>query len=188
MAPRRGVLETRTAHIRHSDDMSLMDKLGRRWEARQRGTEPIRVDTDVVISATRERVWSFVMHPDSARLLDPEVVNAFRVPGSPEMAVGEQHCTVLRHGAVLAAHITEVVGMDAPRSVSFRSLTVPGAFVASYLFEELGSKTRLTYRVEGQVAAGAKAQAEESARTSAAHALNQMRAVVESGASLSSDP
>jgi hypothetical protein len=167
--------------------MSLMDKLGRRWEARQRGTEPIRVDTDVVIAATRERVWSFVMHPDSARLLDPEVVNTFRVPGSLEMAVGEQHCTVLRHGSMLAAHITEVVGIDAPRSVSFQSLTAPGGFVASYLFEELGSRTRLTYRVEGQVAAGTKAQADGSARTSAAHALNQMRAVVESGASLSSD-
>lgn len=103
------------------------------------------------------------------------------------MVVGEQHCTVLRHGSMLAAHITEVVGMDAPRSVSFQSLTAPGGFVASYVLEELGSRTRLTYRVEGQVATGTKAQAEESARTNAARAMDQMRAVVESGASLRSD-
>lgn len=99
-------------------------------------------------------------------------------------AVGEQHCTVLRRGDVLTAHLTEVVAVDAPRSVAFRSLTVPGGFVAGYVLDDVHGGCRLTYRVEGHVAAGSRAAAERSARSNASDSLTMLRAVVESGAVL----
>ncbi|MER7070286.1 SRPBCC family protein [Terrabacter sp. NPDC000476] len=133
--------------------MALMARLEKRWEARRSGVEPISCEVSTMVAAPRDRVWAFLVHPRSAQLLDPAVVNAFRVPGTPVAAVGEQHCTVLRRGDVLAAHLTEVVAIDAPRSVAFRSLTVPGGFLAGYVLEDVHGGCRLTYRVEGHVAA-----------------------------------
>lgn len=83
-----------------------------------------------------------------------------------------------------SAHLNEVVPIDAPRSVSFRSLTVPGGLLATYVLEADAAGCLLTYRVEGHVAAGSGAVAERAARANAADALTMLRAVVESGATL----
>lgn len=161
-----------------------MSRLEKRWDARRTGLEPISCEVSTTVAASRERVWTFLVHPRSAQLLDPTVVKAFRVPGTPMAGVGEQHCTVLRQGDILAAHLTELVAIDAPRSIGFRSLTVPGGFLSSYGLEEVHGGCLLTYRVEGQVAAGSGAAAERAARSNATEALTMLRAVVESGAIL----
>lgn len=161
-----------------------MARIERRWDARQTGLEPITFAVDTAVSASRERVWSFLVHPKTAQLVNPEVVNAFRVPGSASDDVGEQHCSVVRQGGVLAVHLSEVVAIEEPRLVAFRWLTTPGGYTASYSLDLEGSRTRVTYQVEGQVAAGTRKSAEPAMRGNAAQALERFRAAVESGVTL----
>ncbi|WP_344947791.1 hypothetical protein [Terrabacter ginsenosidimutans] len=162
--------------------MSFMGRLERRWDARQTGMELVGVEVSVEISVPAKDLWSFILHPKSAQLTDPRVVNAFRVPGTPVEEVGEQQCIVSDRGGVLSAQIGEIVALEAPRLVAVRWLTLAGGFISRHLLDDLGRRSRLMYQLEGQVLAGSGKSAQKQMRTDAAESLARWRTAVESGA------
>lgn len=172
---------------RHSDGMSFMGRIEKRWDARQTGLEPFTFEVSIEISSPAKALWSFILHAKSAQLVDPRVVNAFRVPETPAGELGEQQCMVIDDGGVLTAHIGEIVSIEAPRLVAVRWLTVPGRYITTHLIEGLGLRSRLTYHVQGQTATGTGKATQEQLRSHAAASLARVRAVVESGARFPSD-
>lgn len=62
--------------------MPFMKAMEKQWDTRRTGYEPetVTVRLSVRLQADAERVWTLLMAPELATLLDPAVVQTFRVP------------------------------------------------------------------------------------------------------------
>ena len=141
------------------------------------------VEATTTIAASPEKVWDFLLAPESAFLCGDGVLKAFRVPGTPAASIGEQHCTVAEHGGQVFAHIVEVIELQTLKLVVTRTLTSPAGLVARYCLEEAPSGfTSLTYHFDGCAAFGTRKKAEPPILAHVETAVRRIKASVESGA------
>lgn len=72
------------------------------------GDEVLRVSSSSHIRASPAEVWGLIKPPEAAVLLDPTIVRAFRVPGTPD-GVGEMQGFIMHRDGVEHIHLIEVV-------------------------------------------------------------------------------
>jgi hypothetical protein len=83
--------------------------------------EVIRVSTSSHIRASPAEVRAFIKPPETALLLDPTVVKAFRVPGTPE-GVGEMQGFITHRDGVEQVQLIEVVEENPERLAVVRQI------------------------------------------------------------------
>ncbi|MHA3838282.1 SRPBCC family protein [Terrabacter sp. AAH1] len=164
-----------------------MQKLEKRWEARQDGLEPLTVTTSIEIDATVDEIWAFLSDPRSAMLTSPNVIKAFAVPGTPEGEVGGQQCVVMNVGGRMSAHISEIIAVDAPHRVVARWPTMATELLSTTLLTAEQGRSRLTYQIGLRIEQGTRKKREPALRESLDEELERVRAGVESGARFPTD-
>jgi hypothetical protein len=157
----------------------MQERAAQRWSRRLRDPDLIlvqqpgdadpvvvvQVEKSVEIDASPELVWDFVWRPETAVLTDPDVVQGFTVPGTPQGQVGERQCFVSDDGDNgLRTTVIEVIElvpgqtatiMRVPTNATRVTTTVVGA----------GDRAALAVRFVGlSRQSGAQALAEEAGR------------------------
>lgn len=101
--------------------------------------EVIDVAAGIDLAATPGEVWALIKPAETATLLDPHVVRAFRVPGTPE-GVGEMQGYISHRDGREQVHLVEVVeevperwalirvvgGSDEAARTGYRLTEIPG--------------------------------------------------------------
>lgn len=101
--------------------------------------EVIDVAAAIDIAATPREVWALIKPAETLPLLDPHVVKAFRVPGTPE-GVGEMQGYISHRDGREQVHLVEVVeevpeqwalirivgGADEAARTGYRLTAIPG--------------------------------------------------------------
>jgi hypothetical protein len=129
-----------------------MHRLEQRWDQRAAGLEPMTVESSIDIACSTQELWDFLLTPESAVLTGEGVVKAFRVPGTPAGAVGDQHCLVYQVDGCVTIHLAEVVEAEAPIRVVVRWPTLSTTTISTLTPTHAG--TTHTSRVELQVVNG----------------------------------
>jgi len=109
------------------------------------------------------------------------VVKAFRVPGTPVGAVGDQQCLVYEVGGRLSIQMAEVVEADAPNRVVVRWPTVSPTMLAVSTLTPTATGTKYTSRLELQVANGTGKKAEPDIQMALTQSNVRLKACVEAG-------
>ena len=163
--------------------MAFMQKLADRWDRRQSGLETVTVQERVFVSSRRDRVWAFLIAPESAMLTQDNVQRSFVVPGTPE-GIGEQQCVIYEHQESVSAHIFEIVEITAPSLVVVRCLTVPAALLTRHELAPDGTGTTLTVTMGFRVEVGSRTKVLEEVSKDLRGELTRLKAAVESGVQL----
>lgn len=101
--------------------------------------EVIDIAATIDLAATPKEVWALIKPAETAMLLDPNVVKAFRVPGTPE-GVGEMQGYISHREGREHVHLIEVVeevpeqwalirnvgGPDEAARTGYRLTAIPG--------------------------------------------------------------
>lgn len=101
--------------------------------------EVIDVAAAIDLTATPAEVWALIKPPETAMLLDPQVIKAFRVPGTPE-GIGEMQGYISHRDGREQVHLVEVVeevperwalirivgGTDEAARTGYRLTQIPG--------------------------------------------------------------
>jgi hypothetical protein len=168
--------------VRHRVGVPFMQQLEKRWESRQSGLEPVTVTGSVLVKASPIEVWKFLADPRSALLIDPKVIKAFHVPGTPVAEAGSQQCMLMNISGRLVAHISEAIAVDAPHRTVTRWLTMPTAVLSTVLLAEDQYGTAVTFQIGMRVETGTGRKTEAALADSIEDELQRIRAAIESGA------
>jgi uncharacterized protein YndB with AHSA1/START domain len=165
----------------------VLQRLEQRWDRRQEGLEPFVMAASIFIAASPQRVWDFLMAPETAFLTGDGIVNAFRVPGTPVGAVGEQVCVVSEVAGRVRADIIEVVSAEPPSTLVTRWLTSASEVVErATLHPGPGGGTSLTVQLAMRVALGTSKKMRPILQGHLEQSSRRIRSAVESGARLPS--
>lgn len=161
---------------------NFMQRLGDRWDEREEGLEPAIVKSSLDIAAETQTVWDFVLAPESALLLNDEVVKAFRVPNTPKAQPGEQICVVTEDDGRLAVGIIETVALEPGVSLLCRWLTGPTEVMERTTLAPTGQGgTTITYQLAVRVELGTARKVRPLLERNVSQTLRRLRAAVESG-------
>ena len=167
--------------------VSFVQRLEQRWDRREEGAEELLIHSALEISAPPDRVWEFLVAPEAYHLTTDGVRTAFRVPGTPRGAAGEQHCIVYEHAGEVRADILEVVSVDAPKCLVTRWVTGVNDVVERTTLEARGqSATSVTVQIGMRVPDGAAKKTRPAVQAGTEQSLRRIRSAVESGARLPS--
>ena len=162
-------------------DMSYIQRLEQRWDQRTTGLEPMTVEASIDIACSTQELWDFLITPESAVVTGDGVVKAFRVPGTPVGAVGDQQCLVYEVGGRLSIQMAEVVEADAPNRVVVRWPTVSPTMLAVSTLTPTATGTKYTSRIGLQVANGTGKKAEPDIQLALTQSNVRLKACVEAG-------
>ena len=161
--------------------VAFMQRLEQRRDRRATGLEPITLESFIEIACSTQELWDFLITPESAVVTGIDVVKAFRVPGTPAGAVGDQHCLVYEVGGVLTIHMAEVVEAEAPIRVVVRWLTFPTNMLSTMDLTPTPTGTRFTSRSQLQVANGTGKKVKPDLQMALAESNAKLKACVEAG-------
>lgn len=162
--------------------MSFMQTVERRWGERKLGLEPVTVTASTHVAAKAERVWALLMAPELSTLVDPSVVRAFRVPGTPVGEVGEQQCFITDAGNDRrSVTLMEIAKVEPPVRVVVRCSTSPTAFVVTYTLVPDEAGLSLSCQWDALVEKGYRRKAEPTLRDECQKQINQIAAAIRSG-------
>ena len=102
------------------------------------------VEASIDIACSTQELWDFLIMPESAVVTSDGVVKAFRVPGTPVGAVGDQHCLMYEVDGRLSIQMAEVVEADAPNRVVVRWPTVNPTMLAVSTLTSTATGTKYT--------------------------------------------
>lgn len=156
-----------------------MRRLEERRDRRAGGVEPMTVESSIEIACSAQELWDFLITPESTVVTGTGVVKAFRVPGTPAGAVGDQHCLVYELGGLLTIHMAEVVEAEAPNKAVVRWPTMPTTILTTSILTPTDTGTSYTSKVELLVTTGTGRKIEPEARKALAEGNVRLKACVE---------
>lgn len=163
----------------------LMQRLEHRWDRREEGVEPVLVTSRVDIATPPQAVWDFLIAPESAFLTADGVRRAFRVPGTPASQPGEQTCIIREDSESVSAEITEIVAVEAPRTLVSRSVTSPYETVERMTLEATDDgRTKLTIQLGMSVPLGMARKVRPLLEEHLQRVSGRIRSAIDSGAQL----
>lgn len=122
------------------------------------------VESSIEIVCSTQELWDFLVTPESAVVTSAGVIKAFRVPGTPAGAVGDQHCLVYELGGLLTIHMAEVVEAEAPIKVVVRWRTMPTTTLTTSTLTPSDTGTTYTCKLERLVTTGTGRRVQPDAR------------------------
>ena len=162
--------------------MSFMEKMERQWTERRLGLEQVTVCASTRLAEDPERVWDFLVSPESAYLADPAVVHAFYVPGTPSGEVGEQQCIIRDEGdGQRSATLIEVVELQRPVRLVTRYPTYPTPCTSTYALRPEGTDVIVTCELDIWVEKGLRRRLKPSLQMENQSQLDRIAAGIRSG-------
>jgi len=158
-----------------------MQRLEQRWDRHPTGLELMTVESCIEIACSTQELWGFLVTPESAVLTGEGVVKAFRVPGTPVGAVGDQHCLVYEIDGRVTIHMAEVVEAEAPSRIVVPWPTPSKTMLATSTLMPTHAGTRYTTKVGLQVANGTSRKVEPGAQKALADSNVRLKACIEAG-------
>jgi hypothetical protein len=159
--------------------VAFLENLEKRWDQRTTGLEPLSVESSIDIACSTQELWDFLITPESAVLTGTGVVKAFRVPGTPVGAVGDQHCLVYEIDGRVTIQMAEVVEAEAPNRVVVRWPTLPTTMLATSTLTPTATGTKYTSRIGLQVDKGTGKKVEPDLQRAMAESNVRLKACVE---------
>jgi hypothetical protein len=161
--------------------MSYMQRLEQRWDQRATGLEPMTVEASIDIACSTQELWDFLITPESAIVTGDGVVKAFRVPGTPVGAVGDQHCLMYEVDGRVSIQMSEVVEAEPPNRVVVRWPTVSPTMLAISTLTPTPTGTKYSSRLGLQVPTGTGKKVEPDIQLALAQSNVRLKACAEAG-------
>jgi hypothetical protein len=139
------------------------------------------VESSIDIACSTQELWDFLVTPESAVVTGEGVIKAFRVPGTPVGAVGDQHCLVYEIDGRVTIHMAELVEAEAPNRIVVRWPTLSKTMLAISTLTPTHAGTRYTTKVGLQVANGTSRKVEPGVQKALADSNVRLKACIEAG-------